>query len=528
MVKALFWRANKSFKIGTAAWLLAGSYFASAVLGLMRDRLLAARFGLDATLDAYFAAFSIPDLMFYLLVSGALAVTFIPVFSERLAAGNKKAAWELSSSLINFLGIVTLIGSIVIFAFADPLMWLVAPAFDQNRHDLAVNLTRILALNPFLFSISSVYASMQQAFGRFFFYALAPVLYNLGIIFGIIFLSPEYGITGVAIGVIGGAVAQLIIQRLGLAGLGFNYQTAIFWRNESFKKVLRLMVPRSFDEAIEHLNAVVERAIASGLAVGSVAAYQYAFNLKNMPVTLIGTAIATAAFPKISNSASINRVDLVKKQLMNTAQLMLWLLIPVAALMVVLRGYVVRLLFGFGDPTTAAILGWFAAAIVFQSLLRLVSRVFYAYQDTKTPLYVSIAAIGLNIIVALMLVRVYGVSGLAMAQSIVATFEISVLLLWLRRRLGSMGEKKFILYGLKITLASVIAATVTYLVLRFYLPLLSGETGFWRLAPKFSILLVVGVGTYLIVGYLLKLSESKTVMRKINNFVFKRYQLNND
>jgi putative peptidoglycan lipid II flippase len=528
MVKALFWRANKNFKIGTAAGLLAGSYFASAILGLMRDRLLAARFGLDATLDAYFAAFSVPDLMFYLLVSGALAVTFIPVFSEKLATGNKKAAWELSSSIINFLGIVTFIGSILIFIFADPLMWLVAPAFDQGRHEVAVGLTRILALNPFLFSISSVYASMQQAFGRFFFYALAPVMYNLGIIFGISYLSPEYGINGVAIGVILGAIAQLIIQRIGLSGLGFHYQSAIFWKNESFKKVLKLMVPRSFDEAIEHMSAVIERAIASGLVIGSVAAYQYAFNLKNMPITLIGTAIATAAFPKISNSASINRADLVKKQLCSTAQTMLWLLIPVASLMIVLRGYVVRLLFGFGDPTTASILGWFAAAIVFQSVLRLVARAFYAYQDTKTPLYVSIVAILINIVAALVLVRLYGVRGLAMAQSLVATVELTILLAFLRRRLGPLGEWPFMLYSFRIVLASVVAALVTYTFLRASFPLLSGETGFWLLAPKFAILSLIGVFTYLVLGYVLHLKETKTVVAFMKKFIFKRYQLNNN
>src|SRR5687768_12504259 len=174
MVKNLISRANTKIPVSTAAGLLAASFFVSAFLGLIRDRLLAAQFGLTGTLDAYFAAFSVPDLMFYLLVSGALSVTFIPVLTERLVTGNRKSAWELSSSLLNVLALGTLLASALIFIFADPLMWIVAPSFDIDRHELAVSLTRIIALNPFLFSISSVFASMQQAVGRFFFYALAP------------------------------------------------------------------------------------------------------------------------------------------------------------------------------------------------------------------------------------------------------------------------------------------------------------------------------------------------------------------
>lgn len=171
MISRVISRANRHIKVSTAAGLLAGSYLLSGGLGLLRDRLLAARFGLGGVLDAYFAAFSIPDLIFFLLVTGALGVTFIPILSERIASNNRASAWELSSSVINFLAIITLIASILLFVLADPLMWLVAPKFDTARHDLAVNLTRILAINPFLFSVSSVFASMQQAFGRFFFYA---------------------------------------------------------------------------------------------------------------------------------------------------------------------------------------------------------------------------------------------------------------------------------------------------------------------------------------------------------------------
>ncbi|MBI4101250.1 murein biosynthesis integral membrane protein MurJ [Candidatus Microgenomates bacterium] len=525
MATSVFSKANRTVKISTAAALLAGSYFASALLGLLRDRLLAARFGLSGTLDAYFAAFSIPDLVYYLLVSGALAVAFIPVLTERLIHHNRPSAWELSSSMLNFLAMVTFVASIIIFIFADPLMWLVAPKFDPARHELAVNLTRILAVNPFLFSISTVFGSIQQAFGRFFFFALAPVFYNLGIIAGILGLSPRFGIGGVALGAVIGALVQLLVQQMGLIGLGFTYQVRVFWQNKGFRQVLRLMVPRSIDEGVEHLSAVIERAIASGLAVGSIAAYQYAFNLKNLPITIIGATIATAVFPKISERAAGTRTDALKKQVADTARVMLWMLIPTAGLFIILRGYIVRLLFGFGDPTTASILGWFAFAIVFQSLMRLVARVFYAYQDTKTPLYTSIMALVINVGAALLFVKLYGIRGLAMAQSLVATLEVLVLYVIMRSRLGPLITAKSIVNVIKIVLATLVTSTIAYLLVRFAFPLLSGETGFFHLAPKFAAIGSISVTCYIAVGWLFRISEAELVVSKVTHFIYRRLQI---
>lgn len=518
-------RANRYVKVSTAAALLAGSYFASGILGLVRDRLLAARFGISGTLDAYFAAFSIPDLVFYLLVTGALGVTFIPVLTERLVHNNKQSAWELSSSVLNLLAFTTFIMSIVIFVFADPLMWVVAPKFDAARHETAVTLTRILAVNPFLFSISSVIASMQQAFGRFFFYAMAPVVYNLGIIFAIIFLSPSLGINGVAMGAVGGALAQLVVQQLGLVGIGFKYQFKIFWKNLGFRRVLRLMLPRSIDEGVEHLSAVIERAIASGLAVGSIAAYQYAFNLKNLPITLVGATIATAVFPRITERAANHQTTAVKKQLVKTIRVMLWMVVPTAGLFIIMRGYIVRLLFGFGGPTTAGILGWFAGAIIFQTLMRLVARVFYAYQDTRTPLYTSILALAINVPLALWFVRMFGIRGLAMAQSIVAVLEVSILLGILRYRLGALLSARSLSVIARIVFASLASAGLAYLLVRYPFPLGLTETGFWTLAPKFFAIGSLSVVTYLVVGWWLRLKEAELVISKIMTGLFRRLQV---
>lgn len=525
MVNRVLKYANRSLTITTAAVILSGGYLLSGIFGLLRDRLLAAKFGISGTLDAYFAAFSLPDLLFFILVSGALVVTLLPVLNERLKHHNKKSAWEVASSVINVLAILTLVASILIFIFASPIISLIAPKFDVVRHETAVDIMRILALNPFFFSLSSVFGTIQQAFGRFFFFALAPVIYNLGIIFGIVYLSDSHGIYGVAYGVVIGAIAQMAVQIFGLQGLGFTYKPHIFWRNQGFRKVIRLIVPRSIDEGIEHLIALIERAIASGLSVGAIAAYQFAFSLKNYPITLIGTAIATAAFPSISERALGTRTDLLKKEIIEVARAILWFAIPAAAAIVILRGYIVRLLLGFGDPTVANILGWFALAIVFQSLLRLITRIFYARQDTKTPLYASIIAIAVLIPLALTFANIFGVVGLAMAQSIVAVVEVACLFFVLMRRLGWFFDKTFLEHLIKTLISALIMASATYLMVRFVFPLIAGETGFFVLAPKFSAIVLASLAIYLLTGGALRLPEAMNINKRIKRLMFKRVPL---
>ena len=307
-LKSIVARANSRLSVQLAATLLAGSGLASAILGLLRDRLLMSAYydTYKTGIDAYTVAFIIPDFMFFLLVSGALSVTFIPVFNERLGKGNRKSAWQLASSLINFLAILTFIASILIIIFADPLVsYVVGPGLDPTGHGLAVSLMRVIAINPFLFAISSVIASMQQAVGRFFFFALAPMIYNLGIIFGITVLTGGItifghqifggGIMGVALGVIIGSVAQLIISAVGLIGLGFDYEFKIFWKNKGFRRVLHLLPPRSIDQGIDYFNSIVESNLATRLGEGLVTAYQRALTLHLMPTTLIGVAIGLAS-----------------------------------------------------------------------------------------------------------------------------------------------------------------------------------------------------------------------------------------
>ena len=236
-------KINQRLTVKLAATLLASSMLLSSLLGFFRDRLLNAAYmpnetaglaGYPVGLDAYTAAFMVPDFMFAILVSGALSVTFIPVFNERWVKGNRKSAWQISASMINFMALVTLLASVLIIMFADPLMrYVIAPGLSESGHALAVSMMRVIAVNPFIFAISAVIASMQQAVGRFTFYALAPMLYNVGIIIGTLWFTGgvtifgwqvfDGGIMGVALGVVLGSILQLIVSAAGLIGLGFDY-----------------------------------------------------------------------------------------------------------------------------------------------------------------------------------------------------------------------------------------------------------------------------------------------------------------
>ena len=511
--------------------MLSGSFLLSALLGLARERLLIANFGIGEQLDAYNIAFSVPDFMYYLLVSGALSVTFIPVLNQRLSNNNKSSAWRLSSSLLNLLAIVTFFSSILIFIFAEPLVSIIARGSSQEVQSTATSLMRIIAINPFLFSISTVLASMQQAVGRFFFNALAPVIYNIGIIIGIVFFAPAIGtpedpaILGVALGVSLGAISQLLFQIFGMIGLGFEYKRAIFWKNTGFRKVLRLLPARSFDQSIDYLNSIVEKFIASFLFAGAITSYQAAFTLRNVPIALIGVAISTAAFPSITERAASTRTDLFRKDIAKTLEVIFWLSLPAAVIAFFMRGYLVRLLVGGGNLVISQILAWFTISIIFRAMFHTVTRSFYARQDTKTPLLVSIAAVLLNVVLAFMFVDVFGIVGLAMAQSAVAVFEVVVLIAILNKEIGTVFRSSHYISFAKMLVAALIMGSLNYLMLRYAFPLRASDVGFFTLAPKFGFMVFVSIVAYFVISYAFKIKHADPLIRKVAKLFYGRVKV---
>ena len=435
-------RANKKLTLQLAAALLAGSTLISSMLGLFRDRLFNAQFLGTAAGDAYTVAFTVPDFMYFILVSGALSVTFIPVFNQRLASGNRKSAWELSTSILNLMALATLVTSILIMIFAEPLVtYVVGPGLDEAARSLAVSLMRVVAINPFIFAIATVISSMQQAVGRFSFFALAPTMYNVGIIIGITVFTHginlfgwqifDGGVMGVALGVVLGSILQLLVSVIGLTGMGFDYRFKIYWKNKGFRKVLSLLPARSLDQGIDYVNSIVETNLASRMATGTVRAYQQATTLHMVPINLIGVAISTAAFPNMTERLNQGRPDLFKKELQSVLRVVVWLALPVATITYFARGYLANFVNNGGDRMISDILGILAVAILFRSVYHIAARSFYAQQDTKTPLYISLVSVGVNVFLAIAFAfwLDWGVGGIALAAAIAAVLEVIILCL---------------------------------------------------------------------------------------------------
>lgn len=523
--RKLLSRANQRQTVGMAALIISGAYLLSRLLGLLRDRLLVAEFGKGPLLDAYNAAFRLPEILFTLLVSGAFAVAFIPILTEYLEKDDRAEAWRVTSSLLNLLVLGTIIGAVIIGLFAGPLTTLIAPGFDPERHRITTDLTRIMLITPVLFAISSVLGSIQQSFNRFLIFALAGVFYNLGIIAGIIWLAPHYSVYGVAWGVVIGVALQAMLQALGLVGLGFRYRPTLGLRLSGVRKTIKLMIPRSIDQGVDQINYAVETIIGSTLTQGSITAFTLANNLKNVPLVLIASSITTAVFPKLAARAAKGAREELIEIYVNTARLILFLSIPAAIFAVVTRGYIVRLLYGFGDADTANTLGWFAGTIVFTSLFLLVSRIYYAMQDTRTPLYLSLGSIPLNIILGLILSKIYGVVGLSMAASLVAVIETTILLIILRRRHGNFGEREIMSGASSMIIAAAIMAPLLYIAVARFMPLYAEDKGFAILAPKFAVLIVIGLAAYLLPCWLLELKEVKVAFARVKDLMVRSLNL---
>ena len=527
--------ANAKLSIKSAAIILASSTLVSALLGIFRDRLLNSYY-LDTYptgIDAYTAAFTVPDFMFFILTSGALAVSFIPVFNQRLVTGNKKSAWELSSSILNLMAIATLIASVLIMIFADPLVrYIVGPGLDESGTILAINMMRVIAINPFLFSIVTIICSIQQAVGRFVFYALAPALYNIGIIIGITWFTEginifgvqifEGGIMGVALGVVFGAILQIIVSMIGLFGLGFDYEFKIYWKNHGFRDVLKLLPARSLDQGIDYVNTIVSTNLSSRMGAGALRSFQQATSLHQMPVNLIGVAISTAFFPQLTEELGEGADEKFNDTFRTALRMITWISLPVSIIALFARGYVVAFIKNGGDPLIASVLATLIIAIFARSVFHIASRGFYAHQDTRTPFIISIFAIGLTILLSVLFYKFgWGAEGLGWAQSIGAILEIIILLFILQvKSRWKILDKGFWNGFFRMLIATAITGCVAYSMTKFF-PLMATDVSFVATLPKFLLISLVSGAAYIIASYFLSLKEVAPVVQKIKHILFR-------
>ncbi len=509
------------------ATLLVGSALLGQILGFLRTKLVNGNFpptGPGST-DSYFAAFNIPDFFFFTLAAGALGVAFMPVLADRLHKGDKRGMWDISTSLLNLLVIVMFFVGILIFVFAEPLVhYIISPNLTPQQLHNTVTIMRFLAFNPLLFTISGILTATQQTLGRFFFYALSPIIYNAAIIASIFVFKHNIGIVGLGIGALVGAFLQLAIVCMGLFGTSFHWQPKILWRSSDFRTILRQLPPRSLDQGIDQVESIVETHFARKLGTGYISYYANAYTLATAPTFLIGTAISTAAFPLMNNRLAQGRPDLFRKEFLQIIRAMIWMAMPVAVICFFTRGYLARIIFTQSSDNIATIFGFLTVFIFFAVLYTIISRWFYSHKDTKTPLFVSIFIIIINISLVSTLGRPapngYGVSGLAISQSLSAMIEVITLSAIMIKRDRKLLDRNFF-YGLVKIISVTGFSVITGFIMIQIFPLELKDHGVIALGSKLLLIASVTMIVHVGMSSLFGLEEAKPIIRKLKKIVLK-------
>lgn len=514
-----FWK-KETVDVTAAALLVGVASLASRLVGLLRDRLLAAHFGAGAQLDAYYAAFRLPDFFYQLIVLGALSAGFIPVFAEYMERHGHGEAWKLAERVLATIAVILGGGCLAMALLADKLVPYTVPGFSGEQLALTVDLSRILLISTFTLGLSAVMGGVLQATRRFVAFSLAPVFYNVGIIIGIVGFSPSFGVAGVAWGVALGAGLHFMVQALVAVPMGLRKLRMPSFVDPGVKRILILMLPRIAGLAVQQINLIVLVILASSLASGSIAVFNLANNLQYVPIGLIGISFAVAAFPAFSQFAAANDLENLRLAFLNTVRKIMFLILPATALVLLLRAQIVRLVLGAGEfdwtatIRTADVLAIFAISLFAQSLIPLAARVFYAMQDTRTPLYVSLVSLAANVGLALLLVGPFGIRGLAAAFSIDALAQCAMLWFLLRRKFKHL-DGKVVSWGVAKTLAASIALFGFGWIVRQAVGTVFPLRTFWQVALQAAAAGSVGCVAFYCVAWLLKIDELKDFNRAI-------------
>ncbi|QQG45056.1 MAG: murein biosynthesis integral membrane protein MurJ [Candidatus Sungiibacteriota bacterium] len=520
--------------VNAAALLLGAAGLLSRLLGVLRDRLLAARFGAGGELDAYYAAFQIPDFLNVVFLLGAASAAVLPIFQEYLVKDREEAR-RLISDLVTIFLAGSLLVAALIFFLAPLIVPFIAPGFSPEKRVLTVTLTRLLLLSPVIFGISNVVSSVVQSFQRFWAYAIAPVLYNLGIILGIVVFVPVFGVAGLAFGVLAGAILHLGTQLLAVRSLGFSPRLGWQGITEGVKKVLKLSFPRVLSVSLSQLTLLILIAIGSTLVEGSISIFQLAQNLYFVPIGIFGISYSVAIFPRLSR-VYIGRDarGFFYELFLGIRSIIFWMA-PATVLFIVLRAHIVRVALGAGafswedTRLTAAVLAVFSLSLFAGGLVSLLIKGFYALENTWRPLIINIFASVFSVALALIFSAVLGeasgfTQGLANLLRIPDVLDKRVVGLALGFSLGS-AVNIWLLYGalkrlarksfghdqplplgefLKIILAALVSGLAAYGVRLSFsetLPLIT----FVRVLVQGATAGVVGLATYF--GILLLLKE---------------------
>lgn len=523
---------SRSKTITFSAAIIAFSVGISAILGLLRDRLLVNHFNVSE-LDIYFAAFAIPDFVYGIIITGGIISAFLPVFSQTIEK-SKEDGWNLANNTLNILFVALSFLCSLLFLLTPYLVKIIAPGFSEELLNATIILTRIMLISPIILGLSSLFSGILQYFDRFLAYSLAPIFYNVGIIFGILFFTPYFGITGLAYGVIFGSVLHLFIQIPIAYFSGFSYRPIINFKQKEIKRIFYLIIPRIIGQASSKINIIVITAIASTLTAGSISVFNLANHLQSFPVRVIGVAFAVAAFPAFSKSIATQNTKKFLKNFSRVICQVLFLIIPASILVFLLRAQIVRLVLGtegFGwreTQLTAASLGIFAFSFFAAAFVQILVRAFFSFQDTKTPVLAAVISMVTGIGLSFLFVWILGFSNplhdivsktlklgaisnieviaFPMAILFSTVLHFMLLIYLLKSKVGdfkNLGIKRC-LY--KTILASLFMGILTFVTLRVFGTFVTLDTFFSMLAQT-TLALVVAFTSYIIISKILKSEE---------------------
>jgi putative peptidoglycan lipid II flippase len=502
-------------RLAGAALLLSASLLLSRFLGVARIVFIADIFGNTRPIEAYFAAFRIPDTMFMLVSGGALASAFVPVFAGLLEHGSEREAWRVASSVLNTVSISLAVLAALSFLLAPQIMAVLVGGYTPAERGLTVDLTRIMLLQPIFLGASAVISSILQTYHRFVLTAIAPLIYNLAVVCGAL-LGHSYGVGGLAWSVVIGACAQLLVQLPGLRGeIGRLYRVQVDWQSTQAREIIRLFVPRVVGLAAFQAMLFITLYLAAGLPRGNVAAINYSWLLISFPVGALGTAAATAIFPTLARLGAAEDLHTIARTVNRSLRPVLFLSLPAAVGLIVLRRPIINLLYNHGDWTshateqTAFALLFYAMALAPLATIEVFPRVFYALKDTIRPVRIAIVTVALDAVLSILFVHLLprdsGQGGLALATAIATTVQALWLASALDVRLGGLGRQSLTMTLRDAALASAVMALVCYVSLD---PLTAAlpQHGLGALVTV-AIEVALGGGTFVAVSYLVGAPE---------------------
>jgi len=476
-----------------SAWILAVFSLLSAFLGLIRDRLLAGAFGAGKDLSIYVAAFRVPDLVYNLLIAGGLTIAFLPVFSDYFFK-DKEKAWKITSNILNIFLLFLICLSIIFSVFTPLFVQFIVPGFSLEERAEVVNLTRILFLSPILFGMANIFSGVLQYFNKFLALGMAPILYNLGIIFGIVFLAPKIGILGVGIGVIIGAFFYFLSQFLIAVSCGFSWKRQIDFKDSASKNIFKLAIPRLVSVASQQINLLVITAIASTISSGAIAIFYYANNIQGVIVSLIGISFASATFPLLTKAISEENKEEFLKSFSSAFRQIFFFAIPLSILLFLLKSNIVKIILQSGKfdaeavKLTVVALGVFAISIFAQAGNHLLVRTFFSLKDGKRPAEIAVFSSILNAFLAFTFVNLLNgqnwfsnffknitnlngtinlsIIGLVLAFSVSAIFQFIILSFFLKEKINKEIIFEILISFKKIILSSFLMMIFVLLALR--------------------------------------------------------------